>query len=160
MRSERKEGRITATDCILVLLILLSAIGIGFRAWQRRHPPVYGKATDVGMLWQDVDRRTVACLAVGETLYTEAGAEFGTVTAVETLPVVRELRTPEGVVRGEVPDDPRCNASVTVSVRLEFRQGLPMRENGQPLPVGNAYVLFGARTRVVLAVRWVEKEQY
>lgn len=100
MRNETAGKRITATDCVLVLLLSLSALGIGFRMWQKRRPVTFGGETAVRMLWQDTDRRTADCLTVGEMLRTEAGAEFGTVTAVEITPTVRILQTRRGSSAG------------------------------------------------------------
>ncbi len=160
MRDETAGKRITATDCVLVLLLVLSALGIGFRMWQKRQPVTFGTETAVRMLWQDTDRRTADCLTVGETLYTEAGAEFGTVSASETAPTVRTVQTPEGTVRGSIPDAPRCDVYLTVSVRLEEAEGIPLRGNGQPLPAGAAYVLYGDRVRAVLTVLGIGKTEY
>lgn len=160
MRNETAGKRITATDCVLVLLLILSALGIGLRMWQKRRPVTFGGETAVRMLWQDTDRRTADCLTVGEMLRTEAGAEFGTVTAVEITPTVRILQTPEGIVRGSIPEDPRCDVRLTVSVRLEGGDGIFRRENGQPLTTGAAYVLYGDRVRAILTVFGIGKSEY
>ena len=157
MRSREGGRRIQATDCVLVLLLLLSAVGIGWRAWRGVRPAAAGTETEVRLLWQDTDRRTVECLTVGEVLRTEAGAELGIVTAVEPFAVTRSLRDGGEAVSGTVPDDPRCCAWVTVSVRLVHTDGGALRENGQRLPLGASYLLFGDRVRAVLVVCAVEK---
>lgn len=160
MRSRESGRRIQATDCILVLLLLLSAAGIGWRAWRGVRPAAVGTETEVRLLWQDADRRTVECLTVGEVLRTEAGAEFGIVTAVEPFAVTRSLRDGGETVSGAVPDDPRCSAWVTVSMRLVHADGGVLRENGQHLPLGASYLLFGDRVRATLSVCAVEKGEY
>ena len=154
----REEKRIQATDCVLVLLLVLSLLGVGFRWWRARHPETDGKAVAVRMLWQDADSRTVDCLQPGEMLQTEAGAVFGEVLKIERFPVERELDAGGETVRGAAGGDPRCNAWVTVAVTLSESDGMLRRENGQPLPLGASYVLFADRIRAVLTVSELEKK--
>ena len=157
MRDREEKKRIQATDCVLVLLLLLSLAGIGWRAWYGVQPAEAGTETEVRMLWSDTDRRTAECLTVGEMLRTEAGAEFGRVTAVEPFAVTRFLPGDGQTVSGEVPDDERCNVRITVSVRLLQTDDGAMRENGQRLPLGATYLLFGDRVCASLTVLEVEK---
>lgn len=148
----KEKLRIQVTDCILVLLSVLSLLGTGFRMWRARHPETNGTAAAVRMLWQDADRRTVDCLQPGDVLLTEAGAVFGEVLQVEQAPVLREVETGGETLRGVAEGDARCNAWVTVSVVLSETDGMLLRENGQPLPLGASYVLFADRVRAVLTV--------
>lgn len=145
------ERRFTVTDWLLVLAILACMAGIGVRAWKENRPKEMDGTVRVTALWEDVDRRTVACLTEGEILYTEQGAQFGTVIAVRSIPAVRSVQGADGdPVKGAVEGDPRCHAEVVLEVAAEKADGLWRRRNGQPLTLGASYVLYGARTRSVL----------
>lgn len=152
MGNERATRRLNATDLVLLILLVLSAAGIGLRAVRGRTHAAEGTPTEVYALWHAADRRTASCLTRGEILRTAAGAEFGEVIGIYTADTVRTLQTDSGMRTGTVPDDPLCDVYLTVRVRLTDADGVPRRENGQPLPVGASYELFGERTRLVLSV--------
>lgn len=141
------------TDTLLVILLVLSLAGIGLRAWKRSAPEqAYGEAFPVLAVWRDVDRRTAACLTVGELLYTPSGVAFGEVAEIRTVPVVRTLTQGGTVISGSIPDDGRCDAEVTVLVYAEADDGLLRRAGGGTVCVGACYELFGDRTHVMLSV--------
>lgn len=143
--------RFTVTDWLLVLALLACVAGICVRAWQKKHPAEADETVCVTALWENVDRRTVACLTEGEMLYTEQGAQFGMVAAIRLIPAVRSVRGPDGeVVTGVAEGDPRCHAELLLEVAVRRGNGLWLRMNGQPLSSGASYVLYGARTRSVL----------
>lgn len=149
-----REGGFRVTDRILAILLVVSAAGIGLRFLQRRNQADkrIGEPTGVYAVWRAVDRRCAACLTEGEVLRTEAGAEFGVVQSLRIAETVRTLTTGTGTLTGTVPGDPLCDVYLTVLVYLHDADGVPVRENGQPLPVGAGYVLYGSVTRPVLSV--------
>lgn len=136
------------TDLCLCALLLLSAAGIGLRARYGVRSPLSGDAVDVRLLWRDVDRRTAECLSVGEELYSEAGARFGSVMSVEAVPAVRVWKNGSVELFGSARNDPRYDVYLVVSVRLVSDGGLLRREDGRPLALGTRFVLFGDRCRV------------
>lgn len=136
------------TDLCLCVLLLLSAAGIGLRVRYGVRPPLSGEAVDVHLLWRDVDRRTVGCLSVGEDLYTETGARFGSVVSFETVPAVRVWKNDSDEVSGSARNDPRCDVYLVVSVRLVSDDGLLRREDGRPFTRGAHFTLLGDLCRV------------
>lgn len=152
MRNRDGGGRVT--DRILAILLIFSVAGIGLRALQRRNQADkrVGVPTEVYAVWRAVDRRCAACLTEGEILRTEAGAEFGTVLSLRTAETARTLTGETGTLTGTIPSDPLCDVYLTVLVFLHDADGVLKRENGQPLPVGASYVLYGTVTRPVLSV--------
>ena len=149
----KRERKWLPTDTLLAILLVLSLAGIGLRVWKRYAPEeVQGEAFPVRAVWQDVDRRTAACLTVGEVLYTPSGVAFGEVTEIRMVPVVRTLTQGGTVVTGSIPDDGRCHAEVTVRVYGEKNGGVLRRSEGGTVLLGAVYELFGDRTRAVLSV--------
>lgn len=152
MRNEHAARRLSATDFVLLILLVLSVAGIGLRAVRGRMTAAEGTPTEVYAVWRATDRRSADCLMRGEILRTAAGAEFGEVIGIRTADAVRTLQTDSAALTGTVPNDPLCDVYLTVRIRLTETDGIVRRENGQPLPVGASYELFGERTRLVLSV--------
>ena len=145
MKRNKGERRGTKLDLFLILLTLLSLTsGFLYRTGIDHADTDLPQSTFLLELYSDgIDSTMFDCLQVDEALYQADGSLFGTLTALEKLPLSVSLIDNGALIVGEWDEALRCRIHLTVTCTGSLREEAFLFEGRIPLGIGEAIVLRG-----------------
>lgn len=127
--------RLTVIDWILILLLCVSVLSIPFRLMHMEKPKEL-KELHVTLLSRNVHEQTVATLAVGDLVYTEAGDIFGRIVSFEQRPIEKSLVKDGEVIKERIDSYFLKDVSLELAILGEMRENIFLRDGKYPILSG------------------------
>jgi hypothetical protein len=148
-KTERKKW--TVADLFLILLAILSLVGIFIRFFGIRRQVVGEKYEySVGVVWENVDKRTAFELREGEVVYTASGEVFGRVLSMEQKPSLVELKKDGKIYR--VESEERLDVRIELTVSGRESDGQILRGGREALMIGQTLRLYSMTAELPVQV--------
>ena len=150
MKNEKKGSLF---DVFFIAFLLLCILNATLRLGEKSDALSQGAFEDylVMATISSVRAETADCLETGESLYTDAGEEYGVLEVLSSSPARLQMEQ-NGTVYEGVWEDTRIDLTVQIRIKGMEQGGRVFRESREQLCAGQSVTLYTKRTKLFLQI--------